>query len=74
MSIWDDPIFKVGDKVKCLYTSGYPQLKEGAEYTVLTYEAPCVTPKFTFPAYTQIDIGDGRTVWCHARRFIKEIT
>jgi len=61
--------FSPGDKVKCLRSSGYPQLKEGESYTVVKYEDQYVDIHFTWPEYLQVQVDSARTVWCHAHRF-----
>ena len=69
---WDDPVFEIGDKVKCLNSSGYPQLREGETYEVLKYEERDPSQHFTWPAYVAVKIDDERSAFCHASRFIKE--
>jgi hypothetical protein len=67
--LWKDPVFEVGQKVRCRYNSGYHFLTEGKIYTVVDYTPRNPTPTFTFPAYVGVIGDDGRRYGCHASRF-----
>ena len=63
-----DPVFKKGDKITPVYTSGY-HLTMGKVYKVVSYRPPFSEETFTWPAYVQIHDDSGRLVTAHARRF-----
>ena len=63
-----DPVFKVGDKITPLYTSGY-HLTLGKVYVVVSYDPPFSEETFTWPAYVQFHDDLGRLTTAHARRF-----
>ena len=63
-----DPVFKKGDKVAPLYTSGY-HLTMGKVYVVVAYDPPFSEETFTWPAYVQFHDDSGRLTTAHARRF-----
>ena len=63
-----DPVFKPGDKVTPVYTSGY-HLTMGKVYVVVKYESSFCEETFTWPAYVQFHDDLGRLATAHARRF-----
>ena len=63
-----DPVFKPGDKVTPIYSSGY-HLTMGKVYVVVSYSPPFSADNFTWPAYVQIHDDRGVLVTAHARRF-----
>ena len=63
-----DPVFKVGDKVSPVYSSGY-HLTMGKVYEVVTYDPPFSEETFTWPAYVEVIDDRGKHVVAHARRF-----
>lgn len=62
------PIFKDGQKVVCLDSDGYIDLKRGEVFTVDKYIPKNPTENYTWPAYVEIKFGD-RKICCHATRF-----
>ena len=63
-----DPVFKKGDKVTPVYSSGY-HLTMGKVYVVVSYDPPFSEEAFTWPAFVQLHDDHGRFVTAHARRF-----
>ena len=63
-----DPVFKKGDKVAPLYTSGY-HLTMGKVYVVVAYDPPFSEETFTWPAYVEVIDDRGKHTVAHARRF-----
>lgn len=63
-----DPVFKPGDKVTPVYTSGY-HLTMGKVYVVVSYDPPFHEEVFTWPAYVETHDDSGRLATAHARRF-----
>ena len=63
-----DPVFKAGDKVSPIYTSGY-HLTMGKVYEVVKYDPPFPDENFTWPAYVEFHDDRGVLVTAHARRF-----
>ena len=63
-----DPVFKAGDMVTPVYSSGY-HLTMGKVYEVVTYDPPFPEETFTWPAYVQFHDDLGRLTTAHARRF-----
>lgn len=58
-----------GDVVVCRNNNGYA-FTEGKEYTVVNYLPPDRQEAFTWPAYVVVTDDYGRSVQCHASRFI----
>ena len=63
-----DLVFKKGDKVTPVYTSGY-HLTMGKVYVVVTYDPPFSEETFSWPAYVETHDDLGRLTTAHARRF-----
>ena len=63
-----DLVFKTGDKVTPVYSSGY-HLTMGKVYVVVTYDPPFSEETFTWPAYVEVIDDRGKCVVAHARRF-----
>ena len=63
-----DPVFKPGDKVTPVYTSG-SFLTEGKVYVVVSYDPPYPDENFTWPAYVEFHDDRGVLVTAHAQRF-----
>ena len=63
-----DPVFKKGDRVKPVYTSGY-HLSMGKVYVVVSYDPPFSEETFTWPAYVETHDDRGTLIVAHARRF-----
>lgn len=68
----NDPVFELGDAVRCVDPSG-PYLKEGEICHVVRYTAPRKVDDYTRPAYAGVRRSDGRIVLgMYASRFVKE--
>ena len=63
-----DPVFKAGDKVTPVYSSGY-HLTMGKVYVVVAYDPPFSEETFTWPAYVETHDDRGTLIVAHARRF-----
>lgn len=63
-----EPIFKTGDKVKCLNATGY-LLTKGKVYEISEYEPKFRLGNFTFPPYVKVIGDNGKMLHCHATRF-----
>ena len=63
-----DPVFKVGDKVTPVYSSGYHLTMEKV-YEVVTYDPPFSEETFTWPAYVEVTDDRGKHTIAYARRF-----
>ena len=68
-SIWDEPIFEVGQYLKCVNSGGYYALSEGKVYECVEYEGVGRINSFDFPAYVCVLDNNGERSWSHARRF-----
>ena len=63
-----DPVFKAGDRVTPVYSSGY-HLTMGKVYVVVAYDPPFSEETFTWPAYVSFHDDLGKLATAHARRF-----